>query len=71
MMNLLGLCQRFGVSMAIESDAYAKDYMVVIFGPVRHSIPIGEGITDRDFYEISLKLAATFPNKVLGDIYGQ
>lgn len=64
------LCHRFGVDLKLEVnpvvDGYTyKNCVAMDFGPVRWISIVGNGLSQGDLYEIALRLAATFPDKIL------
>ena len=58
------LCARFDVEFELAHDR-VTGLIYYHFGSVVWQVPIGQEFNDKAYYEVSLQLAATYPDKVL------
>jgi hypothetical protein len=58
------LCSDFGVNFSISASQ--NGYLIYHFGPVSWMKVIGDNLNWEDYVNINRRLAATFPEKVLG-----
>jgi hypothetical protein len=58
------LCSRFDVEFNLSTD---KDLGIIYyhFGSITWQVPVGKKFDEKALYEISLQLAATYPEKIL------
>lgn len=65
--KITNLCERFGVNFSISTNTDSTfPNLVYEFGPIKWMKYLDNpSLTEEDFYNISLHLAATFPDKVL------
>ena len=65
LIHLLELCVKFKVTFSIEPDTERNTYVYYCLGPIRWAKQATDSFTIEDYFEISMRLAATYPEKVL------
>lgn len=62
--DLTALCNRFRVNFSMEIENAVMGRIIYVFGPVRWTARAGEKLLWEEYFEIGLRLASFFPERV-------
>lgn len=67
MIDIQNLCKEFDLEFKVISytTEFSNMYFIYHFGPIKWQIPFGEQFNWDAYINVSKKLAATYPEKIL------
>lgn len=66
LIQLTNLCNKFDVEFKLEPHPVFKTQIIYCFGPIKWQKQVTDPLEFFEYWEISIRLAATYPEKVLG-----